>query len=155
MFDRSSPFRPRSPVALALLVCLAFAAGVVAAPETASAQAEESKPAKKKKKKRKRARKQEQAPVDYEVANYYVSTWPNSHFVRSLIAALATEDGRYGLRNNKLSIHRTNGDSEQRVLTSAAEISAALRDLFGIVVPDEPAFAAALARLDWPEFAAG
>ena len=71
------------------------------------------------------------------------------------MAARATEDGRYGLRNNKLSIHRTNGESEQRVLTSAAEISAALRDLFGVAVPDEPAFTAALARLDWPEFAAG
>ena len=98
---------------------------------------------------------QEQAPVDYQVANHYVSTWPTSHFVTSLIAARATADGRYGLRNNKLSIHRLTGESEQRVLTSAAEISAALKDLFGVVVPDEPAFAAKLARLDWPDFSAG
>jgi N-hydroxyarylamine O-acetyltransferase len=97
---------------------------------------------------------QEQAPVDYQVANHYVSTWPTSHFVTSLIAARATADGRYGLRNNRLSIHRMNGESEQRVLTSAAEISAALKDLFGVVVPDEPAFAAKLARLDWPDFSA-
>ena len=97
---------------------------------------------------------QEQAPVDYQVANHYVSTWPTSHFVTSLIAARATADGRYGLRNNRLSIHRMNGESEQRVLTSAAEISAVLKDLFGVVVPDEPAFAAKLARLDWPDFSA-
>ena len=97
---------------------------------------------------------QEQAPVDYQVANHYVSTWPTSHFVNSLIAARATPEGRYGLRNNKLSIHQRNGDSEQRTLTSAAEISAALKDLFGVVVPDEPAFAAKLARLDWPDFSA-
>jgi N-hydroxyarylamine O-acetyltransferase len=97
---------------------------------------------------------QEQAPVDYQVANHYVSTWPTSHFVTSLIAARATADGRYGLRNNRLSIHRMKGESEQRTLTSAAEISAALKDLFGVVVPDEPAFAAKLARLDWPDFSA-
>jgi N-hydroxyarylamine O-acetyltransferase len=98
---------------------------------------------------------QEQAPVDYQVANHYVSTWPTSHFVTSLIAARATAYGRLGLRNNKLSIHRNGGESEQRVLTSAAEISAALRELFGVVVPDEAAFAAKLARLDWPDFTAG
>ncbi len=97
---------------------------------------------------------QEQALVDYQVANHYVSTWPTSHFVTSLIAARATADGRYGLRNNRLSIHRMNGESEQRVLTSAAEISTVLKDLFGVVVPDQPAFAAKLARLDWPDFSA-
>lgn len=97
---------------------------------------------------------QEQAAVDYQVANHYVSTWPTSHFVTSLIAARATANGRYGLRNNRLSIHRLKGESEQRVLISAAEISAVLKDLFGVVVPDEPAFAARLARLDWPEFSA-
>jgi N-hydroxyarylamine O-acetyltransferase len=97
---------------------------------------------------------QEQTPVDYQVANHYVSTWPTSHFVTSLTAARATADGRYGLRNNRLSIHRQNGESEQRMLTSTAEISAVLKDLFGVVVPDEPAFAAKLARLDWPDFSA-
>ncbi len=95
---------------------------------------------------------QAQAPVDYQVANHYVSTWPSSHFVQSLIAARATPDGRHGLRNNRLSIHRLAGASEQRVLSNAIEVSAALRDLFGVVVPDERAFAAALARLNWPDF---
>jgi N-hydroxyarylamine O-acetyltransferase len=97
---------------------------------------------------------QEQAPVDYQIANHYVSTWPTSHFVTSLIAARATADGRYGLRNNKLSIHRNNGESEQRVLSSAAEVSAVLADLFGVVVPDQAAFAARLAQLGWPDFSA-
>ncbi|HKP23897.1 MAG TPA: arylamine N-acetyltransferase [Dongiaceae bacterium] len=97
---------------------------------------------------------QEQAPIDYQVANHYVSTWPTSHFVTSLIAARATADGRYGLRNNKLSIHQRSVEREQRVLTSAAEISTVLKDLFGVVVPDESAFAARLARLDWPDFSA-
>lgn len=97
---------------------------------------------------------QEQASVDYQVANHYVSTWPTSHFVQSLIAARATPDGRYGLRNNRFSLHRPKGASEQRVLGSAAEISVVLNDFFGIVVPDERTFAATLARLNWPDFSA-
>lgn len=56
--------------------------------------------------------------------------------------------------SNRLSIHRMKGESEQRMLTNAAEISAVLKDLFGVMVPDEPAFAAKLARLDWPDFSA-
>lgn len=91
---------------------------------------------------------QEQAPIDYQVANHYVSTWPTSHFVTSLIAARATADGRYGLRNNRLSIHRRNRASEQRVLTSAAEIRTALGDLFGIDVPDRQRFDTTVARLN-------
>jgi len=90
----------------------------------------------------------EQEPIDYEVANHYVSTWPTSHFVTSLIAARATPDRRYGLRNNRLSIHALNGESEQRVLTSAAEMRDALGDLFGIAVPDVALFDATVARLD-------
>ena len=102
---------------------------------------------------------QEQAPIDYQVANHYVSTWPTSHFVQSLIAARATPDGRYGLRNNRLSIHRlpvhqTMGESEQRTLGNTREVTAALSDLFGVTVPDEAAFAAALKRLNWPDFTA-
>jgi N-hydroxyarylamine O-acetyltransferase len=95
-----------------------------------------------------------QEPIDYEVANHYVSTWPTSHFVTSLIAARAAADRRYGLRNNRLSMHALDGTDEQRMLSSAAEVSAALRDVFGIEVPDEAAFAAKLTRLGWPEFVA-
>jgi N-hydroxyarylamine O-acetyltransferase len=91
---------------------------------------------------------QEQAPIDYQVANHYVSTWPSSHFVTSLIAARATPDRRYGLRNNRLSIHRLKGESEQRVLTSAAEMRMALGDLFGIAVPEPERFDATVARLN-------
>jgi N-hydroxyarylamine O-acetyltransferase len=97
----------------------------------------------------------EQEPIDYVVANYYVSTWPTSHFVTSLVAARATPGGRHGLRNNRLSIHRLDGTGEQRTLSNSAEVSAALREFFGIAVPDEAAFATRLAQLGWPDFTAG
>jgi N-hydroxyarylamine O-acetyltransferase len=91
---------------------------------------------------------QEQAPIDYQVANHYVSTWPTSHFVTSLIAARATPEGRHGLRNNRLSIHRRAGESEQRVLSSAVEMRHALGDLFGIDVPEPARFDQTVARLN-------
>jgi len=57
MYDRFRPFRSRSVAALALLIGLAFAAGGVAAPSTASAQSQEADPprAKKHRKKKKRS----------------------------------------------------------------------------------------------------
>lgn len=90
---------------------------------------------------------QAQEEVDYEVANHYVSTWPTSHFVTSLIAARAAPGLRYGLRGNQLSIRPLNGAGEQRTLTSAAEIRAALDDLFGVAVPTPALFDATVARL--------
>ena len=91
---------------------------------------------------------QEQFQIDYEVANHYVSTYPTSHFVNSLIAARAMPDARYGLRNNRLSIHRLDGTSERRELKSAAEIRAVLHELFGITVPDPALFDARVAELN-------
>ena len=90
---------------------------------------------------------QPQEAIDYEVANHYVSTWPSSHFVTSLIAARAAPDRRYGLRGNQLSIRPLTGEGEQRALGSAAEIRAVLGDLFGIDVPDVALFDTTIARL--------
>ena len=90
---------------------------------------------------------QPQQPIDYEVANHYVSTWPTSHFVTSLIAARAAPDRRYGLRGSQLSIRPLTGEAEQRTLTSAVEIRAALGDLFAIDVPEPARFDDTLARL--------
>ena len=89
-----------------------------------------------------------QEPIDYEVANHYVSTLPTSHFVNALIAARATADRRYGLRNNKLSMHALDGTHEQTELMSAVEMRNALGDLFGIVVPEPERFDATVARLN-------
>jgi N-hydroxyarylamine O-acetyltransferase len=91
---------------------------------------------------------QEQFQIDYEVANHYVSTYPTSHFVNSLIAARAAPDARYGLRNNRLSIHRLGGISERRELKTAAEIRGALHEVFGILVPDPARFDARVAQLN-------
>jgi N-hydroxyarylamine O-acetyltransferase len=70
--------------------------------------------------------------ADYEVYNYFLSTNPASPFVRSLLAARPDENGRYALLNNKLSIHRRDGTTERRALTSPAEMCDVLTNIFQI-----------------------
>jgi N-hydroxyarylamine O-acetyltransferase len=90
---------------------------------------------------------QEQFLADYEVANWYLSNHPESHFVTGLVAARPAVDERYALRDNVLSIHYVNGPTERRLLTSASELHATLRDLFHVRVPDTPEVRRAFKRL--------
>lgn len=93
---------------------------------------------------------QEQHLPDYEVTNWYLSNHPDSHFVNGLIAARPTPDRRYALRNNELTAHYLNGNTERRVLTSAAEMRETLEGVFGLTLPEAPELDAALARLTAP-----
>lgn len=88
-----------------------------------------------------------QALSDYEMANFYVSNRPGSHFINGLTAARPTEDGRHGLRNNELAIHDLEGNTERRELTTAAELRDALADLFLLDVPADPKLEYILHRL--------
>ena len=85
--------------------------------------------------------------IDYEVANYYLSTHPDSHFRHHLFAARSEPGRRYGLFDNQLSIHTIGGASEKRTLASLAEIRAVLAEQFRITLPHAPELDAALARL--------
>ena len=83
-----------------------------------------------------------QEVVDYEVANYYVSTHPDSPFTRTLAAQLPTPEARYILRNRDLIIERARGTETHTV--SDAELPAILGRLFGLTllpgatIPDIP-----------------
>jgi N-hydroxyarylamine O-acetyltransferase len=90
---------------------------------------------------------QPQLLPDYEVANWFVSTHPLSHFVTSLIVARPFTGGRFALSNNQLSVHRLGAASEQRVLSSTAELRTALQDTFGLSLPDAANLDQTLARL--------
>jgi N-hydroxyarylamine O-acetyltransferase len=74
--------------------------------------------------------------IDYEQANWYVSTHPQSPFVTGLMAARPLPDRRYALSNNRVSVHHLNGATEHELLRSPREIRQALDDLFGVDVPD-------------------
>jgi arylamine N-acetyltransferase len=73
-----------------------------------------------------------QQRVDLEVGSWYVSTHPDSGFVRGLSAALVTDDARWNLRGRVLRVHRRAGGSERTVLASAAEVVEVLTGRFGI-----------------------
>jgi N-hydroxyarylamine O-acetyltransferase len=90
---------------------------------------------------------QPQLLVDYEVWNWHLCQHPDSPFVNNLMAARVTLDRRYGLLNNKLSIHVLNGGSQQTTLATAMELRGTLEHLFGIELPDDPGVEALLTRL--------
>ena len=74
----------------------------------------------------------EQAPADWDVAHYYMSTHPSSPFTTNLMAARSKGDARYCLLNNKLQIHHGDGTAQHRVLKSAEELEEVLRNDFDI-----------------------
>jgi len=89
---------------------------------------------------------QEQETVDYEVANWYVSTHPSSHFLHNLFVARAAPGRRHALLRNELATHHLAGESERRTLTTSAEIREALVTIFGINLADLPELDSVLAR---------
>lgn len=78
-----------------------------------------------------------QTVSDYEMANFYVSNRPGSHFLKRLSAARATDKGRYTLRNNELAEHDLHGNTDRRAITSATELRRALQELFLLRLPDD------------------
>ena len=89
----------------------------------------------------------EQLPPDYELANWYVSTHPESRFVRNLTVARPIAGGRCALFNTAFAVHHLGGPSEQRRIAGAAEIRRVLREVFDLAPPDDPELDAALERL--------
>ncbi|MGB3299418.1 MAG: arylamine N-acetyltransferase [Phormidesmis sp.] len=85
---------------------------------------------------------QPQHPSDYEVSNWYVSTYPKSRFVNSLIVSRVGESCRYALRDNRFTTHHLNscnGVTERRILTTAKALRRVLTDEFRLRLPDDPA----------------
>lgn len=87
---------------------------------------------------------EEQFLPDYEVANWYLSTHPESPFVTNLVAARPDPDRRFALRNSELTIHHLSGVTERRQLTTTAQLQLALERLFHITLPDAPELRTAL-----------
>jgi N-hydroxyarylamine O-acetyltransferase len=89
----------------------------------------------------------EQFQADYEVTNWYLSNHPASQFVTGLIAARVDPACRYALRGTDLAVHRMDGTTERRTLTSSDAIRAALEDTFRVTLPEGPELQAALERV--------
>jgi N-hydroxyarylamine O-acetyltransferase len=75
-----------------------------------------------------------QFPIDFEVANYFTSTHPESHFVRSLTAQRATLEARYTLRGPGVTVEE-GGKMSSRTIADDEELLALLADQFGLWLP--------------------
>ncbi len=87
---------------------------------------------------------------DYEIANWYVSTHPESRFVNELMAARPAPGRRYTLLDNEFTVHHLDGNTEKRVLTSAVEFRTVLERDFHLTLPPAPELEALLQRLAAP-----
>jgi N-hydroxyarylamine O-acetyltransferase len=75
-----------------------------------------------------------QLAVDFEPANHYSATHPDSRFVRRLTVQLPTPEVRYLLRNRELVLDR-GGTVTRRVLADDDELLAVLAETFGLRFP--------------------
>ncbi len=85
-----------------------------------------------------------QQAADYEMANYYVSTHPDSRFVQGLIAHRLAPDRRLILNGNELTEDR-GAQVTRRTLDNPETLAAVLVDDFGLPVADVTALIRALA----------
>jgi N-hydroxyarylamine O-acetyltransferase len=82
-----------------------------------------------------------QTAGDYEMANFYTATHPDSHFRHKLIVARTTPKARHALLQNRLTIRGADGSVERSYLDAAA-IERALHDIFQL--PFDPAWRPAI-----------
>ena len=89
-------------------------------------------------------------PIDRELANWFTSTHPQSHFRHRLVAARALPGGeRLTLVNRELSTRRTSGEADSRMLRTPDELLEVLASDFGLCFPAGTVFPCA--ALDWPD----
>jgi N-hydroxyarylamine O-acetyltransferase len=90
--------------------------------------------------------------IDYVVANHYVSTHPDSNFVKHLNVARTTSEGRLSLRDREFTLRRIGHEPRRRTLDSVAEIRRVLESEFLIRLPAHPWLDQRLGNLpeDWP-----
>jgi N-hydroxyarylamine O-acetyltransferase len=93
-----------------------------------------------------RFRREDQLLPDYEQASFYLCNHPDSHFLKQLVAARPFPGGRFGLRDNMLTVHRPGQPVERRLLTSVAQLRDALERLMLVTLPDHPDLGRVLER---------
>jgi N-hydroxyarylamine O-acetyltransferase len=77
-------------------------------------------------------------PIDFEMANHYTSTYPESRFIKTLTAQLPGPEVRRILRGRAYAELR--GEAVEGRELAAEELIPLLRDTFGIEVPEGAKF---------------
>jgi N-hydroxyarylamine O-acetyltransferase len=83
---------------------------------------------------------QEYVVVDYEVANHFLCTHPDSHFLQNVIAARVAEGRRYTLRNRELNMYEGGTVVSRRELQNVDELLSVLTNVFRISIPSNNTF---------------
>jgi len=79
-----------------------------------------------------------QPQIDYVARNWYVSTYPDSHFTQMLIAARTDADGtRLSLGNGSLTERMPDGTVRKTELATASDVIDVLANRFGIRIDDD------------------
>ena len=92
---------------------------------------------------------EEMHPIDCELANWFVSTHPDSHFRNRLVVARALPDGgRVSLLNRELSIRARSGTARVAMIESPDELLEVLAAQFQLQFPAGTRFVCE--GLDWP-----
>jgi N-hydroxyarylamine O-acetyltransferase len=87
-------------------------------------------------------------PIDREVANWYTSTHPGSHFRNRLIVARATHDGgRLTVLNRTFSTRGSDGTARDQEIPSPDALLKLLAERFGLIFPPQTRFDCT--GLDW------
>jgi N-hydroxyarylamine O-acetyltransferase len=87
-----------------------------------------------------------QEPIDFEVGNWFTSTWPQGLFLNNLLCARPEPDCRYALLNSRFTIRRRGAKPERHVLESADVLGEVLARDFHLQTPAED-MAAVWARI--------
>ncbi|MCY1059185.1 arylamine N-acetyltransferase [Nannocystis sp. SCPEA4] len=75
-------------------------------------------------------------PIDREVANWFTSAHPQSHFRNRLVVARAAPDGgRHTILNTELTFRRRDGSAERHDIQNPEELLAILGEVFGLHFP--------------------
>jgi N-hydroxyarylamine O-acetyltransferase len=89
----------------------------------------------------------EQHLIDYQVANWFTSTYPRSIFRNGLMMARVEDERRYALRNAEFATHHPDGRTERRTLASVREVRDVLTDVFQIRLPEHAELDPAIQRV--------
>lgn len=80
---------------------------------------------------------EEMHPIDVEIANWYTSAHPGSHFKNRLTVALAFDGGRKTLLNRHFKVRSVDGRVVIKTLSSIEEIRDTLAEEFCIDLPQD------------------
>ncbi|HYC71874.1 MAG TPA: arylamine N-acetyltransferase [Opitutaceae bacterium] len=84
-----------------------------------------------------------QAPLDFELGNWFSCTHPKAHFRNNLVVTRVDGPRRHILFNHEYVVRELDGRAEKRPVTSRADLLALLAGPFGLRLPRDT-------RIDWP-----